>query len=117
MIIYKFSQKSLRELVKHARKFYEEGKMAAKDGESCKQCKRWTKYHCIRCKVAICNLCSEPDMDESVDGWIGEKSVGYCFECETVRRVTKSLIASRHSYEEVEEKEDAADEVHSEKER
>ena len=56
-------------------------------------------------------------MDESVDGWIGGKSVGYCFECETVRRVTESLITSRHSYEEVEEKEDAADEVHSEKER
>ena len=69
------------------------------------------------CKVAICNLCSEPEMDESVDGWIGGKSVGYCFECETVRPVTESLIASRHSYEEVEEKEDAADEVHSEKER
>ena len=41
----------------------------------------------------------------------------YCFECETVRPVTESLIASRHSYEEAEEKEDAADEVHSEKER
>ena len=117
MIIYKSSHKSLGELVTHARKFYDEGKMAAKDGESCKQCKRWTKYRCIRCKVAICNLCSEPEMDESVDGWIGGKSVGYCFECETVRPVTESLIASRHSYEEVEEKEDAADEVHSEKER
>ena len=37
---------------------------------------------------------------------IGGKSVGYCFECETVRHVTESLIASRHSYEEVEEKDD-----------
>ena len=36
---------------------------------------------------------------------------------ETVRPVTESLIASRHNYEEVEGKEDAADEVHSEKER
>ncbi|CAH3192536.1 unnamed protein product [Porites evermanni] len=78
--------------------------MAAKDGENCKQCKRWTKYRCIRCKVAICNLCSEPEIDESVDGWIGGKNVGYCFECETVRPVTELLIASRHSYEEVEEK-------------
>ena len=91
--------------------------MATKDRENCKQCKRWTKYHCIHCKVAICNLCSEPEMDESVDGWIGGKNVGYYFECKTVRPVTESLIASRHSYEEVEEKEDAADEVHSEKER
>ena len=32
MIIYKSSHKSLGELVTHARKFYEEGKMAAKDG-------------------------------------------------------------------------------------
>ncbi|CAH3014582.1 unnamed protein product, partial [Porites evermanni] len=72
----------------------------------------WTKYRCIHCKVAICNLCSEPEMDESVDGWIGGKNVGYYFECKTVRPVTESLIASRHSYEEVEEKEDAADEVH-----
>ena len=99
MIIYKSSHKSLGELFTHARNFYEEGKMAAKDGQSCKQCKRWTKYRCIRCKVAICNLCSEPEMDE------------------TVRPVTESLIASRHNYEEVEGKEDAADEVHSEKER
>ena len=44
--------------------------------------------------------------------WIGGKSVGYCFECETVRPVTESLIASKRSYEEAEEKEDA----HSEKE-
>ena len=73
--------------------------MAAEEGESCKQCKRGTKYRCIHCKVAICNLCSEPEMDE------------------TVRPVTESLIASRHNYEEVEGKEDAADEVHSEKER
>ena len=117
MTIYKSSHKSLRDLVTHARKFYKEEEMAAKDRENCKQCKRWTKYRCIRCKVAICNLCSEPEMDESVDGWIGGKNVGYCFERETVRPVTESLIASRHSYEEVEEKEDAADEVHSEKER
>jgi len=117
MIIYKSSPKSLGELVTHARKFYEEEKMAAKDGENCKQCKRWTKHRRICCKVAICNLCSKPEMDEGVDSWIGGKNVGYCFECETVRPVTESLIASRHSYEEVEEKEDVADEVHSEKER
>ena len=91
------SHKSLGELVTHARKFFEEGKMAAKDGQSCKQCKRWTKYRCIRCKVAICNLCSKQVMDESVDGWIGGKNVRHCFECETVRPVTESLIASRHS--------------------
>ena len=97
MIIYKSSPKSLGELVTHALTFYEEEKMAAKDGENCKQYKRWTKYRCIRCKVAICNLCSKQVMDESVDGWIGGKNVGYCFECETVRPVTESLIASRHS--------------------
>ena len=64
-------------------------------------------------KVAICNLpvCSKPEMDECVDGRIGGKNVGYCFECKTVRPVTESLIASRYSYEEVEEKEDVADEV------
>lgn len=28
-------------------------------------------------------------------------TVGYCFECKTVRPVTESLIASRYSYEEV----------------
>ena len=36
MIIYKSSPKSLGELVTHARTFYEEEKMAAKDGENCK---------------------------------------------------------------------------------
>ena len=34
MIIYKSSPKSLGELVTHARTFYEEEKMAAKDGET-----------------------------------------------------------------------------------
>ena len=36
MIIYKSSPKSLGELVTHARTFYKEEKMAAKDGENCK---------------------------------------------------------------------------------
>ena len=44
MISNKSSHKSLRELGAHARKFYEEGAIAAKDLEECKLCKRLTKY-------------------------------------------------------------------------
>ena len=40
MIIHESSHISLRELVAHTRKFYEEEKMAAKDLLECKLCKR-----------------------------------------------------------------------------
>ena len=40
MISNKSSHKSLRELGAHARKFYEEGTIAAKDLEECKLCKK-----------------------------------------------------------------------------
>ena len=40
MIIYKCFYKPLRELFPHARKFYEEETMAAKDLEECKLCNR-----------------------------------------------------------------------------
>ena len=36
---------------------------------------------CFSCKLPICNLCSEPELDEGVDGWISGKQVGYCYSC------------------------------------
>ena len=47
LISYKYSHKSLRELVAHALNFNEVETMAAKDLEECKLCKRLTKYCCF----------------------------------------------------------------------
>ena len=91
--------------------------MAAKDLVECKLCKRWTKYCCIRRKLAICNFCCEPKLDENFDGREDGKQVSCCFAC--YRKLSwkqnyTSLIASDEGQEKLE---DAADEVHSQKER
>ena len=96
---------------------YEEEKMAAKDLVECKLCKRWTKHCSIQCKLAICNFCCEPELDENVDGWIDGKQVGCCFACYrklSWKQSYTSLIASDEGREKLE---DEAAEVHSEKER
>lgn len=49
--------------------------------KECSGCTRGTKYSCIKCKIPICNLCCEPEVDEEVDGWISGKFVGYCYPC------------------------------------
>ena len=67
-IIDNSSCKSLQELVAQAHTFYKE-EMAAKD-PTCEMCKRFTKYRCIKCKLAICNLCCEPELDKNVHGWM-----------------------------------------------
>ena len=47
----------------------------------CSSCNRQTKYECINCSTAICNICNIFEHDEHVDGWQEMKSVGYCMDC------------------------------------
>ena len=55
--------------------------MEARGDEYCFTCEQTTKYKCIACSAPVCNRCSEPELDEEVDGWRAGKSVGYCNEC------------------------------------
>ena len=41
----------------------------------CCSCKRGTKYSCIKCKIPICNLCCQPEFDDSVNGWLMHQSI------------------------------------------
>ena len=47
----------------------------------CIACNRETKYECIRCKRKVCNMCSVPETDDSLPGWVVAKAVGYCSVC------------------------------------
>ena len=49
--------------------------------QDCSVCFRDTKYVCIQCKIPICNMCSEPEFNEDVEGWVTGKQVGYCYGC------------------------------------
>ena len=48
---------------------------------ACTRCERETKYECIRCERNICNVCSVPETDETIPGWLPGKAVGYCSIC------------------------------------
>ena len=47
----------------------------------CINCNRETKYECIRCKRKVCNMCSIPETDDSLPGWVVGKAVAYCSNC------------------------------------
>ena len=49
--------------------------------KACSMCFSVTKYACIKCKRAVCNVCDVPKLDEDTDGWIYGKQVSYCFSC------------------------------------
>ena len=48
---------------------------------ACMTCKRKTKYECIRCERKVCTMCSTPEVDDSLPGWVVGKAVGYCSTC------------------------------------
>ena len=48
--------------------------------QDCSVCLRDSKYICINCKIPVCNLCSELEFKEDIEGWIPGK-VGYCCGC------------------------------------
>ena len=49
----------------------------------CTGCKNQTKYVCIIYETPICNRkdCYLPENDDSLDGWIAQRSVAYCKDC------------------------------------
>ena len=49
--------------------------------QECCGCFSETKYCCIKCKKAVCNVCSTPELNEDADGWICGKQVAYCYSC------------------------------------
>ena len=90
----------------------------AAEQQPCCVCGLITKYSCILCVRRICNRpeCSVPEQNDDIDGWVANKSVAYCRDCnfqpgETVEQVEdegddftkakknmgrKSLLPSEH---------------------
>jgi len=33
----------------------------------------------LTARLPICNMCSEPEFNEDIEGWIPGKQVGYCY--------------------------------------
>ena len=58
-------------------------KMAEPCERPCTGCKNRTKYVCIICETPICNRkdCCLPENDDSLNGWIAQRSVAYCKDC------------------------------------
>jgi hypothetical protein len=63
----------------------------------CGSCISKTKYVCISCKIPICNRkdCSFAENNESISGWIAQRSVGYCKECENIKNGESSGLGSK----------------------
>ena len=69
--------------------------MAAKQ-QGCSVCFRNTKYVCIKCKMHICNVCGETELDEDVKGWIAGRQVGYCHPCSTKKNMNRKFDQGNH---------------------
>ena len=56
----------------------------------CISCLQLTSYSCISCPMVICNKCSVFESDEETEGWVAQKSVGYCRFCFEEKQTTAS---------------------------
>ena len=73
--------------------------------QHCFVCGLETKYTCILCAVIVCNRpdCSVPEENDERDGWIANKSVAYCLDCNfRPGETTKSVEDEDETGEEVE---------------
>ena len=77
----------------------------------------------MKCKIPICNLCCQPEFDDSVNGWLSGKQVGYCYSCSRKLNWKRTFLedktrrTKRNSEEDIREAEgnkDEADEIQSE---
>lgn len=55
----------------------------ASEQQHCFSCGSATKYRCITCAGPVCNRseCSVPEENDEIDGWVANKSVAYCRDC------------------------------------
>ncbi len=48
----------------------------------CRVCSNQTKYRCIRCDCPVCTVCDVAEPDEDKEGWMAQRKVGYCGDCD-----------------------------------
>ena len=77
----------------------------------------------MKCKIPICEICCQAEIDDNVNGWLSGKQVGYCYPCG--RKLSwkrkfledKTKRSKRNDEEDIREAEgnkDEADEIQSE---
>ena len=71
--------------------------MAATIRQKCSVCSDPTNYHCIACKVPLCNICSIFEEDEENPDWKAGKSVAYCLKCKKYEGLTTEMQPTQTS--------------------